>query len=273
MTTIFDLINPPRKKPDDYVEFISLFSDYELFDDTNPDVMFSRFELGRCEALYRTRDDRWILVYAPFPGDIPPWVNVEDIPEGLLPSEAPMPPNRELAPTEVTQWLLMNQHVIPHNFRPVLKAASLSPSAAPSRLHHEWRLAPDPIVLAKTSTPTPADTIGDTESAASSVGSDNPGKKLKAPSIVAMMVYRLSFLKGQKQKTIAIELSKELGRPICQGMVSKHLKRVTQWIKEGNVLPDLLVVAKKPTSIDPTKLNLGRRMDGRSAHRRTNSTD
>jgi hypothetical protein len=46
-----------------------------------------------------------------------------------------------------------------------------------------------------------------------------------------------------------------------QSQVSRDIKRVTQWIQDGNVLPDLEMFKPKIHSVDPSKLDKGPRAD------------
>jgi len=96
-------------------------------------------------------------------------------------------------------------------------------------------------------------------------GSHTPAKE---PSKDAIAAYRLYFLQGCTQSDIAAQLSEELGRAIPQGTVSRRISAVREYIQAGNVLPGLDAPRnKKPTSVDPARLDLGKRQDGRKGRR------
>jgi hypothetical protein len=60
-----------------------------------------------------------------------------------------------------------------------------------------------------------------------------------------------------------------LGRKVSQGTISRWLKQAEEWIGAGNVLPDFSDAhASKPTPMDPERIDLGERQDGRARHQR-----
>ena len=83
---------------------------------------------------------------------------------------------------------------------------------------------------------------------------------LEAPSEKAMQCYRLKFLRGdtRTQASLAREVYGDRGK---QYQVSRDIKAITAWIKAGNVLPDLDTSRPKITSVDPSQLDKGPRMD------------
>ena len=92
--------------------------------------------------------------------------------------------------------------------------------------------------------------------------------KRRSPSKEAIAAYRLIFLKGFKQQEAAEYLSKEYGRRISQGTVSRWLRQTEKWIEAGNVLQLLPKLDSKPQSVDPEILDMGKRQDGRAPHQR-----
>jgi len=95
-------------------------------------------------------------------------------------------------------------------------------------------------------------------------------RTMKQPSKDAIAAYRLQLLKGKTQKALAEQLTEELRRPVNQGTVSRWLKQVKAWLEAGNVLPDLTTTTRtrKPRPLDPEKIDLGERQDGRANHQR-----
>jgi hypothetical protein len=93
--------------------------------------------------------------------------------------------------------------------------------------------------------------------------------ELKEPSKDAFAAYRLQVVIGGTQTNLAARLSEELGRPITQGAVSRWLKDVKAWLEAGNVLPDLTTIRNtKPMPMDPERIDLGERRDGRAKRQR-----
>jgi hypothetical protein len=85
-------------------------------------------------------------------------------------------------------------------------------------------------------------------------------QKLKEPSKEAITCYRLSITVGQKQEVLANILAEELGRPVDQSTVSRWIKRVREWLRAGNVLPDLTPNnGPKPRTVpmDPANIDRG----------------
>jgi hypothetical protein len=96
-----------------------------------------------------------------------------------------------------------------------------------------------------------------------------PPQSRKEPSKDAIAAYRLKLLTGQTQTELAEQLTKELKRPIDQGTVSRWLRQVKVWLEAGNVLPDLTATpGTKPMPMDPERIELGERRDGRAKHQR-----
>lgn len=109
--------------------------------------------------------------------------------------------------------------------------------------------------------------------AGSSAIPDKPARGQKPPLEMALQMYRLRILQGKKQKDIAEEMSKRLGRRFTQGAVSRYIKQVEKWISDGNILPELPRLTKKPDTMDPAELEKGRRLDGRVSRQRPRRDD
>jgi hypothetical protein len=87
-------------------------------------------------------------------------------------------------------------------------------------------------------------------------------KSRKEPSKAAFITYRLRVATGKTQKELAKLLTDELKRPVDQGTVSRWLKQVKEWLRLGNVLPDLTETPNvKPMPLDPERIDLGARQD------------
>jgi len=108
------------------------------------------------------------------------------------------------------------------------------------------------------------------ESFDASTGAAKPPKE---PSDIATKAYRLYILRGMKQSEIAKELSKELGRSITQGQVSRFVSDATDWIKAGNVLPELPSLDTKPSAVDPDLIDLGQQGEHRVKRQRPRRSD
>jgi hypothetical protein len=93
---------------------------------------------------------------------------------------------------------------------------------------------------------------------------------LKPPPDAAVKAYRLKFILGApKQAEIARRLSQELGKPVRQGQVSRWLRQAEAFVRAGGVLPGLPdVPSLKPIPVDPERLDLGPRQDGRTERQR-----
>jgi hypothetical protein len=98
---------------------------------------------------------------------------------------------------------------------------------------------------------------------------------LKSPPDAAIKAYRLKWILGvPTQAAISERLSEELGRPVSQGQVSRWLQQAEEFASAGGVLPGLPdVPAKKPMPVDPERLDLGPRQDGRTERQRKRRSD
>ena len=95
----------------------------------------------------------------------------------------------------------------------------------------------------------------------------------KEPSEDAFAAYRLLLVTGNTQTELAKNLTTELKRPVNQGAVSRWIRQVRDWLEAGNVLPDLTAnAAKKPTTMDPERIDLGPNREHRPQHQRKRRT-
>jgi hypothetical protein len=97
----------------------------------------------------------------------------------------------------------------------------------------------------------------------------------KMPSQDAITVFRYWMVTGKKQTELANDpgLMKLLHRKVDQGTISRMLKRVKEWTKAGNVLPEQTqALNSKPAPINPERLDLGERQDGRAKRQRGRRT-
>ncbi|HTU19229.1 MAG TPA: hypothetical protein VMG10_14305 [Gemmataceae bacterium] len=109
---------------------------------------------------------------------------------------------------------------------------------------------------------------------AGTADSVRPATHLKEPSSDAIAAYRAHLVIGGTQTELAEILTENLGRPITQGQVSRWLKAMKDWLEAGNVLPDLSASAlPKPMPMDPERIDLGLRQDGRTERQRGRRDD
>jgi hypothetical protein len=100
-------------------------------------------------------------------------------------------------------------------------------------------------------------------------GAQGAQKPVKQPSNDAFTAYRVWVATGRIQEELAEMLTKELRRPVHQGTVSRWIDQVKRWLEAGNVLPDLSPpLNKKPSAMDPERIDLGGRLDHRSERQR-----
>lgn len=97
--------------------------------------------------------------------------------------------------------------------------------------------------------------------------------RAKEPSKTALAAYRLSLLRGLKQTEVAEELSKQIGRRVYQGQVSRWLDLVRTWLKAGNVFPDLPRAANRAASVEPAVIEMGPRGDHLTKRQRDRQSD
>jgi hypothetical protein len=88
----------------------------------------------------------------------------------------------------------------------------------------------------------------------------------KPPSEYEILIFRVS-LTGIKQQEIAATMRAKTGIPCDQSKVSRAIKKVKLFLKRGNVLPDLSPIKAQKITVDPSKLEKGPRLDGRTPQR------
>jgi len=97
-----------------------------------------------------------------------------------------------------------------------------------------------------------------------------PGKRKegfgKHPSEYEIQIYRVS-LTGRKQHEITAIMKANTGIPCDQSKVSRAIRKVKAFLKEGNILPDLSPRSSQKITVDPSKLEKGPRLDGRKPQR------
>lgn len=96
-----------------------------------------------------------------------------------------------------------------------------------------------------------------------------PGPQIKTPCDRALTTYRLWVAKHGtvSQRELAAELTSH-GVLTTQGQVSKDIKAVKKFLHAGNVLPVLEPPKRRPITIDPSRIDVGRRADGRTERQR-----
>jgi hypothetical protein len=259
-------LNIPRKRPEDYFEFIALDGTLAALDPDSAEFWFGREEANRCDAMARAHNGRWVLIYAPFPDSIPPWADSDSRADGPDQWEECSPPSRELPPRLAARWFqVINGYALPQGLEPVATHDE-SESGSPSRLDWNWRAQIEPIRQEPTTKTT---------------ATAGKSSKIKEPSKEALAAYRLSVLKGSKQQTIAETLSKVFHRPISQGQISRMINQAKKWIAAGNVLPGLEeatspdpnAMRSRHIAMDPRKLDQGPRLDRRSRNQRPYEDD
>jgi hypothetical protein len=91
---------------------------------------------------------------------------------------------------------------------------------------------------------------------------------IKRPPENALKAWRLRELLGITNQTeIAQKLSEE-GISATQGQVSRWLKLAEEYLEAGNVLPLNQPMTKKPQSLDPSIIEMGKRRDNRTPRQR-----
>ena len=102
---------------------------------------------------------------------------------------------------------------------------------------------------------------------------EKAAKKLQPPTDRAIKTYRAIFVSGIRNQTeLATYLTRE-GVPTNQGQVSRDLKTVTEFIVAGGVLPDVFSGQSDAQAVDPSRLALGKRTDGRTKRQREKGRD
>lgn len=87
----------------------------------------------------------------------------------------------------------------------------------------------------------------------------------KVPSKVACQAFRIHKLAGFSQQITADQLTQAFKRPIDQGMVSRWVNQVAEFVEAGGVLTPIEDCRPKVVTGDPSRLDLGARTDPRKA--------
>lgn len=109
------------------------------------------------------------------------------------------------------------------------------------------------------------------------VGTDGSGKMIRSdtsnggtrntPSRKAIAAYRAHRIMGMKQT----DVGRRLG--VGQWTVSRWCRKVENWIRAGNILPDLDASQAKAVAVDPAVIDMGQRIDKRTPAQRGNRND
>jgi hypothetical protein len=93
-------------------------------------------------------------------------------------------------------------------------------------------------------------------------------KRIKQPTRKMWLAWRLSVAEGiRPQGEVARKLIEE-GFYATQGQVSRWVGKVRDYLAAGDPLPPFHELNGKPMSIDPAKLDMGERQDGRTPRQR-----
>ncbi len=280
MSGLIDLLNQPRKNQEDYVEFISLTGQRAAFDFVKADLSLSRVDLNRYEGLCRISGDRWVLMYIPFPGAVPPWIDPESLPDPsadnmspMMTGDFPVPPAREIDRAQAAYWFqVINECELPEGLAPVAVSGRGDSAEQPTRLDYQWRPSLPPVNPSAAQEPVPAEEVVHTEELLNheihSRAENRQVRHVKEPSELAMTAYSLWRVAGRKQADIAEDLSRKLGRPITQGAISRLIKQARGYLEARPSLPESSAKPAKVISMDPSRLDLGARADGRSSRPR-----
>ncbi len=80
--------------------------------------------------------------------------------------------------------------------------------------------------------------------------------------------WKLSLVEGMTQEKIATMLNKEHGTSYCQGGISRMIQRAKQHADASGLSDHIPKRGKPAINVDPSRLNLGARTDGRSSRER-----
>lgn len=100
--------------------------------------------------------------------------------------------------------------------------------------------------------------------------SANPPSQAKFPKLQKhdRQAWQLSLLSGMTQATIALKLTEEHGKQFTQGQVSRMINRAKKHADASGLSNHLSPVANSPMSVDPKKLEWGKRTDHRTRNQR-----
>ncbi len=98
---------------------------------------------------------------------------------------------------------------------------------------------------------------------------------IKLPNLMPhdQQAWQLSFLRGMTQIKIAEQLNQEHGTTYTQGQVSRMIARAKKHAEASGVANLLQPKSEPARSIDPAKLDMGKRMDNRSPLRGRQDSD
>jgi hypothetical protein len=97
---------------------------------------------------------------------------------------------------------------------------------------------------------------------------------LKIPSQDAFLAFFLYRIVGRVQEDVALMVAEGTRRTCDQGTISRWVKQVEGWIAQNNPLPALsMEVMRRAFSVDPRKLDMGSRKDGRTPRQRLEGDD
>ena len=89
---------------------------------------------------------------------------------------------------------------------------------------------------------------------------DGRTRAMKQPHDRAIAAYRVMIISEGINET---EAARRFG--VCQSTINRWKHKVSAWLKAGNVLPDLEAPRPRTVKVDPARLDLGKRLDGRKA--------
>ncbi len=98
----------------------------------------------------------------------------------------------------------------------------------------------------------------DNESTASTKLSNERGKHSTAPTQKHLQAHVLHRIMGKNQNYAAEHLH------VDQGSISRWVSNVEKWLGAGNNCPELPELMKRLNTLDPSQLDLGKRLDGKS---------
>ena len=115
----------------------------------------------------------------------------------------------------------------------------------------------------------PGDDGGAAGKNAAEAGGDRSPSIIRPPNN-AFIAWRLRDLMNITNQTEIAEKMTEQGHPASQGQVSRWLTQVKEYLKAGNVLPDIPAegLKQKPEAIDPSVIEMGARQDGQTPRQR-----
>lgn len=101
-------------------------------------------------------------------------------------------------------------------------------------------------------------------------------RKVKQPSSNDFRAYLATVVGGLTQPKAAEMLTEATGEPWGQSRVSRRVKAVKDWIEAGNSVPTIESLppsSRRTITVDPSILDIGERMDGRTVRQRQRRSD